>query len=456
MMKYFLTLLFVSFFAIISYGQLPDGSIAPDFTVTDINGEEHNLYEKLDEGKTVILDIYATWCSPCWNFHSSHVLTDIWNELGPDGTDEVFIIAIEGDLDTNSDDLYGAGSNTKGNWVEGTPYPIVDETEGQGGLGTIASDYMVVAFPAVYFICPDRSVSKIGWQSVVSEYSSLVDSCFRYQGENNLRITAYSGVEGTICEAVDFTPSISFQNLGNQTATSATFDFTINGTTEQFNWEGNLPTFQFAELDFSNVTAFSTDILIEIVDVNSQSDNYPDNNTLETSILTPLITEIDTVTIEIMTDTYGAETYWAVLNDSDEIIAEGGNLAVGLNVTIDSLVTTEAPTHPNAYSENTLYTSDNPFAHSEFVSTETVFINEIKTIPNPVVNDLTIEIPDNSTSVRSINIFDIQGKVIFNTTTVNTSNHQIKLDLSDFHSGIYILEVRFEDGTATQRKIFKR
>ena len=31
-----------------SFAQLPDGSIAPDFTATDINGVEHNLYSYLD------------------------------------------------------------------------------------------------------------------------------------------------------------------------------------------------------------------------------------------------------------------------------------------------------------------------------------------------------------------------------------------------------------------------
>ena len=42
--------------------QLPDGSIAPDFTATDLNGVEHNLYSLLDEGKKVIIDFSAT-CS---------------------------------------------------------------------------------------------------------------------------------------------------------------------------------------------------------------------------------------------------------------------------------------------------------------------------------------------------------------------------------------------------------
>ena len=31
------------------FGQLPDGSIAPDFTATDINGTTHNLQSYLDE-----------------------------------------------------------------------------------------------------------------------------------------------------------------------------------------------------------------------------------------------------------------------------------------------------------------------------------------------------------------------------------------------------------------------
>ena len=36
--------------------QLPNGSIAPDFTLVDLNGTEHNLYSYLDDGKTVFLD----------------------------------------------------------------------------------------------------------------------------------------------------------------------------------------------------------------------------------------------------------------------------------------------------------------------------------------------------------------------------------------------------------------
>ena len=131
--------------------QIAPGAIAPNIVATDINGNNWNLYDLLDQGKTVFLDVFATWCGPCWSYHNSGALDDFYNQYGPDGTNEIMAFMIEGDGSTTMADLQGTGGNTVGNWITGTPMPIIDNSG-------IASDYQIRYFPTIFMICPDRIV----------------------------------------------------------------------------------------------------------------------------------------------------------------------------------------------------------------------------------------------------------------------------------------------------------
>lgn len=57
MKNWFLSLPFI--LPLGAQAQLADGSTAPDFTLTDINGQTHHLYDYLGAGKTVIIDFFC-------------------------------------------------------------------------------------------------------------------------------------------------------------------------------------------------------------------------------------------------------------------------------------------------------------------------------------------------------------------------------------------------------------
>ena len=66
---------------------------APDFTVTDFDGNTHSLYaDILDQGKIAVVQIAATWCPPCWNLHTTGALQALHEAFGPEGTDQLRVI----------------------------------------------------------------------------------------------------------------------------------------------------------------------------------------------------------------------------------------------------------------------------------------------------------------------------------------------------------------------------
>lgn len=338
-----------------SYAQIKDGHFAPDTELTDLEGNTYNLYAILDEGKSVVLDFSATWCEPCWDFHNSGVLKQLHQEYG----EEISIFTIEADPLTAMECLMNdpdcdeerTGNVTLGNWVDGVPYPIVNDDEA-GAL------FQIAFFPTIYAICPDRTVTLLNPEGNPNfqEVVDVITTCSNTEGgENNLKAHVYTGETDYLCSTVQ--PSFFIQNYGDNAITKATFALTINGdTVEIFNWEGSLVNqYDFEEIEFTEheITDFNSVEFI-IIDVNGEEDSDLSNNTYIQQINKAIATLDNEIEITIKTDNYGNETYWAILDEAGEILIEGGNETVGLYY----YGLGYPYEHESAYANNTSYTEN--------------------------------------------------------------------------------------------------
>lgn len=121
---------------------------AVDFTVTDVNGVVHNLFNILNNGQHVCIDFFFDACVPCQQ--TSPFFKETYNNFGCNSED-IFFIAIDlGDTDAQ----VIAYENT---FLGGAPgYPSVSGLDGGGNA--VVSTYGIGAFPTYILIRPDQTI----------------------------------------------------------------------------------------------------------------------------------------------------------------------------------------------------------------------------------------------------------------------------------------------------------
>jgi hypothetical protein len=171
--RFFLLLSLAVLLSSTANATLTDGSLSPDFTLTDINGNVFNLYQQLESGKTVFVEFIAGWDENCWNYHHAQHLQSLYAQHGPSGTcsDDVIVVLIEADLTSGLDVLDGTSPIAAGNWITDTPYPIFNPTSDE-----ILDDFLVTTFPTIYRICPSKIVKSNG-QISAGAHAATIDGC---------------------------------------------------------------------------------------------------------------------------------------------------------------------------------------------------------------------------------------------------------------------------------------
>lgn len=293
--------------------QMTDGSTAPDFTADDINGNSHSLYaDYLDKGIPVLIDISATWCGPCWTYHESHALKNVYNMYGPDASNELMVLFVEGASNTNLADLQGTGSSTTGDWITGTPYPIIDNS-------SLSNTFQIDYYPTIYGICPDKKIYEFGQKNPDQIKALFEEKCgSAIEGSSN-NASLHDNLQIVCLSGENVTPSVEFINYGVNNLTSAKVKLYENDNAiDSADWSGNLASLAKESVEFNtinNVTSNSS-YTARIVTVNNSTDTFTNGNESNLAIELATSETENTIKITIVTDNYPGETSWN-LKDSD-------------------------------------------------------------------------------------------------------------------------------------------
>lgn len=290
----FTALLFVAF----SYAQLPDGSIAPDFNLYEINKStgtmitDHtiNLYDMLNDYKTVYIDVSATTCSPCLSFHQSGTLESIYNNYGPNSTvNDSRVLFIEGASTGNSwaaingsaGSDYWDCTHVYGSSTQLVPYPVIPlrlSPNYTSNYNSFHSGYNIHYFPTIYMVCPNRMVFNMDGSStnVATQYHNYsLSVCPEISHQNDAYIVPGIYSDGAYFCEYSFTPVITVQNVGSANMTSATFRLTHGTDVQDIPWTGNLAQYATTQVTLAPVTGTQSGtqtFQVEVIDVNGVAD----------------------------------------------------------------------------------------------------------------------------------------------------------------------------------------
>ncbi len=488
--------------------QLAPGSVAPNFTVTayqpwlstagSASNGSFTLYDYLDQGYTVFLDVSATWCGPCWNYHLNGALEDIYAAHGPSGapgvssttTDDVMVIWIEGDGQT-ADATMLDGSGSIGNWIEpaaGNQIQFPMANPASALANTINNDYAIAYFPTIYRICPNRIIEEVGQLGASALYATVPACPPPASAPADVAALSYTGA-AVHCEGA-YTPSVQIQNNGTSPLTSATVTITQGGTTVSTGtYSGSLSTYGVANVTCSPIANFTGGALV--CTVTTAGDASAANNAMNTNVAAAANAVSQYITVNISTDYYASETSWAIKSSTGATVAQGGGNwndmttgQAGFTVQAPQLVTLN-PSQcytfeiydsygdgiccaygDGAYSlvdaNGTTIASGGEFGDmdSRAFKTGALGMDELATIamnvyPNPASSEVNVSF-EATNNDYAVSLMDLQGRVIAAKNMTNLNGTQVvSFSTENVAKGSYIVTVTVDGLTTTKNVVIK-
>ncbi len=450
--------------------QLDGHGNAPDFTLTDIDGADHHLYEYLDSGKVVLIDFFAVWCGICQS--NTPVLEGIYNKYGPEGSQVMEFLSLEAYSPTTDQEVREFMETFE------STNPHVNETEEVGAM------YKLSGFPYYYVVAPDRSYKVFAGitMNLENELSDAIETSPGLRDvENDIRIIGFDKPRGSYCNE-DIVPEVEFQNYGKNEITDLWLNIEIDGIleyTQQFS-ELLLP-YEYASLTFpklENLAQGWHDFEVLIGSVNYSHDAEANNGPSKGSFL--FLKESEELTIQVTTDTYPAETFWQVTEEG-KVAAERQSYNIASTTFYDTICLEANHCYTISLHDRfgdglskgglqLIYRGDtiaefkadsfsNRLEQIEFCLSETsgISINTLKDYdiivsPNPASGEINLSFPPDFEGPSIITLHNIVGQVLFEGRLDNGLAEK-SINLSAFSNGIIFLRIAYGNQVLT-KKIF--
>lgn len=507
------------FSALTASAQLAPNSVAPNFTISahqpwlstaGLNSDgTYTLYDYLDLGYTVILDVSATWCGPCYNYHNAHILDQLWENYGVAGQpgvsattqDKVLVLWVDADAQTGDPTMLDGAGNI-GNWLNTSATPGVMPTNGQNGnvmfpmanpgstvANQIGNGYQIAYFPTIYRISPNRLVSEVGQLN----YNSLVNSLSVSDGhqvvDGDASVINYAGETFMCDDGLPYTPSARIYNNGNTALSNIAVNFKRNGQVISTGTLASLAPFTFSTVTGSVINGFGPgDIEAEVV---VSGDGVATNNIVTASISLPVDVTTSTVTVNLTTDRYASETSWEIRNvETNQVVASvaqgtfsnltqnGQTVRPGVQVNLQPNTCYSFTIRDQyedgiccSYGNGTFNVKDangttiiaysafgasysRRFKTTEVLGVESALVADaISIFPNPATDRINVSFGQLEGDF-AVELIDLQGRVLFSEAQVDATS-TFGIATEGLSSGSYIVVIKGQGSTITKNVIVK-
>ena len=284
---------------------------APNLIITDLEGNTHNLYSYLDDGKTVILDFFTVNCTSCQD--GAPHLDDFWDDYGADGTDQLRVISLE--VSNSSNQLV---SETAEEWGIGNP--VVNLPEAPAAYSSFIN-----AYPTYIIICPDKSMSSLldfNYPETILAWEQNINTCDFGSDFTDVNLFANEIVH---CQNT-IQANLVVGNTGTTAVTGLNIDVFVDSIYHStLSWNHILPLNTNTNNTLYPINFYSADVnggLIEFI-VTTDEDINPVNNRDSHNLNDGIITPNTEFTFQIKMDLYPTDLSWSLTNSTDDIIFEG-------------------------------------------------------------------------------------------------------------------------------------